>query len=221
MSGKHNGVGMANEAGLQSALNPVRHRRRIAEIPFAGRIGGNQEFTVSQDSSDAESVLEKQPDAAPLSNISDSFRLSGFLNLDLWRQAVIEGWGTCLLVFALGGAASGLTRLPISLFAGTLYAALLNGITLILFIFAAGPASGGHLNPTITLATFFAGLSTFPRTVLYVTAQCTGAIVGAYWLRLGSGDAYYFESVCSYSGDIRKAQSDFLLSSGHYTWLHS
>jgi hypothetical protein len=63
------------------------------------------------------------------------------------------------------------------------------------FIFAASPASGGHLNPTITLATFFAGLCTLPRAVLYIVAQCAGAIVGCYWLRLGLGDEYYFPSV--------------------------
>ena len=41
------------------------------------------------------------------------------------------------------------------------------------------------------MATFFAGLSTLPRTVLYIVAQSTGAIVAGYWLRLGLGDAYF------------------------------
>jgi hypothetical protein len=46
-------------------------------------------------------------------------------------------------------------------------------------------------SPSITMATFFAGLATLPRAVIYITAQITGAIVGAYWLRLGLGDAYF------------------------------
>lgn len=43
------------------------------------------------------------------------------------------------------------------------------------------------------MATFLAGLSTFPRTVLYIGAQSVGAIVGSYFLRLGLGNAYYAE----------------------------
>lgn len=108
-------------------------------------------------------------------------------------MAVIEGWGTFLLIGCFGAGASGLTMLPpsISLFAATLYAALLNFVGLTLFIFTAAPASGGHLNPTITIATFFAGLCTLPRAVLYVVAQCLGSVIGCYWLKLGLGDAYF------------------------------
>jgi len=106
-------------------------------------------------------------------------------------MAFIEGWGTCLLIFCFGAGASGLTMQTQSQFASTLYAALFNFTGLTLFIYSAAPASGGHLNPTITISTFFAGLCTFPRMILYVTAQCVGAIVGSYWLRLGLGDHYF------------------------------
>jgi hypothetical protein len=41
------------------------------------------------------------------------------------------------------------------------------------------------------MSTFFAGLATFPRAVMYITAQITGAIIGGYWLKLGLGDAYF------------------------------
>ncbi|KAK0926669.1 hypothetical protein LTR57_004124 [Friedmanniomyces endolithicus] len=75
--------------------------------------------------------------------------------------------------------------------AATLYAAAFNVIGLTLFIFSAAPASGGHLNPTITIATFFAGLCTLPRAILYVVAQCFGAIIGGYWLKLGLGDVSF------------------------------
>lgn len=101
---------------------------------------------------------------------------------------------TCLLVFSLGAGACGLTVVDQSKFAVTLYAGLINFIGLMLFIFAAGPASGGHLNPSITMGTFFAGLSTFPRTVLYISAQATGGIVGGYLLRLALGADGYFPS---------------------------
>lgn len=110
-------------------------------------------------------------------------------------MAVVEGFGSCLLVFVSGAGASGLTILDAPPMAITLFAALLNFVTLSLFIFAAAPASGGHLNPSVTMATFFTGLSTFPRSVIYIVAQTVGAIVGAYWLRLGLGDQF-FPAVC-------------------------
>ncbi|EMC97689.1 hypothetical protein BAUCODRAFT_147735 [Baudoinia panamericana UAMH 10762] len=161
--------------------------RPIVSTPaFAGRIGGNQEF-VSTDNAQ----IEKQPDAAPLHRLSDALNLNVFLDRQIWVMAVIEGWGTCILIFIFGAGASGLTSIDASPLASTLYAALLNFVGLTLFVFAAAPASGGHLNPSITLATFFAGLCTLPRAVLYVIAQCVGAIVGSYWLKLGLGDAYF------------------------------
>lgn len=89
--------------------------------------------------------------------------------------------------------ASGLTAHGISPFAAALYASLCNTLAIALFIFAGAPVSGGHFNSLITMSTFFAGLSTFPRSILYISAQCTGAIVGGYWLRLGLGDAYFPE----------------------------
>jgi len=120
-------------------------------------------------------------------------------------MALIEGWATFLLIGVLAAGASGLTQLPpsITIFGISLYAALLNGLALTLFIFAAGPASGGHLNPTITLATFFAGLCSLPRAVLYIAAQCTGAIIACYWLKLGVGEEYYFPSVRTACPDRR------------------
>lgn len=73
-------------------------------------------------------------------------------------MAVIEGWGACILNFYLGAAASGLTTMSLSPVAITLYAALTNVIGLALFIFSTSPASGGRLNPSVIMATFFAGL---------------------------------------------------------------
>lgn len=110
-------------------------------------------------------------------------------------MAVVEGFGTCLLVFTVGAGTSGLTTVNASPLAISAYAALVNFVSLSLFVFAAAPASGGHLNPSITMATFFAGLSTLPRSVIYIVAQSVGAIIGGYWLRLGLGDQY-FPVVC-------------------------
>ena len=90
----------------EDSYEQARPRQTVATAPFAGRIGGNQEFVASG----GDSILKKQPDAvgtngvlrpsdtdrgtqAPLINIWDAIDPKGFLVLDTWRQAVIEGFG--------------------------------------------------------------------------------------------------------------------------------
>lgn len=46
-----------------AAFARARQATAVSELPFAGRIGGNQEFTVSDDSEKSREILEKQPDA--------------------------------------------------------------------------------------------------------------------------------------------------------------
>lgn len=52
--------------------SPMEQSRRlnyaVASAPFAGRIGGNQEFVVSSRDDDAGDVLKKLPDAVIRSN---------------------------------------------------------------------------------------------------------------------------------------------------------
>lgn len=52
-----------------------------------------------------------------------------------------------------------------------------------LFIYTVGPVSGGHLNPTITIATFFGRLTTLPRCILYVAFQILGSAVAGWLVR--------------------------------------
>lgn len=61
-----------------------------------------------------------------------------------------------------------------------------------LFIYTAGPVSGAHLNPTITMATFFGRLTTLARCTLYIAFQIFGAAI-AGWLVRASLDT---RSVC-------------------------
>lgn len=69
----------------------------------------------------------------------------------------------------------------------TLLGAVGNTVSLSLFIFAAGPVSGGHMNPLITISTFFGGLSTLPRTVLYVSFQVLGSTIAGFLIRAALG----------------------------------
>ncbi|OCK74855.1 MIP transporter [Lepidopterella palustris CBS 459.81] len=159
--------------------------------PFAGRIGGNQQFTVSPENAEFDKITAKAPDAAANFSWKASLDLRGFSDTELWKQATIEGVGTGLQIYLSSLYSLGLfAALPETSLGPIVPAALgsvTNAVLLPLFIYAGGPVSGGHFNPLITLSTFFARLSTLPRTVLYVLFQCTGSLCGSFLMRASLG----------------------------------
>lgn len=68
-------------------------------------------------------------------------------------------------------------------FIGPLVSNVINAIVLALLIFSFGASSGAHFSPLITLGTFFARLTTFPRLVLYLSAQISGGALAGLLLR--------------------------------------
>ncbi|KZF22849.1 aquaporin-like protein [Xylona heveae TC161] len=165
-TGKHTDVASTHASTSATATTAaLRHRRgtvRIIEHPYAGRLGANQEHAVASDDPEYAEIVARTPDAAP------------FLT---WREALLDwkGFGEAhpyiyhsTIIPALIGSAATTIILP-------------------LLIFAAAPVSGGHLNPLITISTFFAQISTLPRTLLYVVFQMLGGVIGASFLRAGLG----------------------------------
>lgn len=74
-----------------AALNINRRRRTGSVIaPFAGRLGGNQEFVVDRSNPENAELLMKVPDAAPNLNLDETFDLRGFREVDLYKAALIE-----------------------------------------------------------------------------------------------------------------------------------
>ncbi|KAF1844555.1 uncharacterized protein K460DRAFT_246560, partial [Cucurbitaria berberidis CBS 394.84] len=159
----------------------------VASRPFAGRIGGNQEFTVSAD----DASFTKIPDAASSFSWAQSFSPSAFADVELWKESIIEGVGTCLQVYLSGLVSVGLGPLVLATSLGPVapaaFGSIFNGILIALFIFGAGPVSGAHFNPLITMATFTARLSIFPRTLLYVVFQSLGAVIAGFLIRASLG----------------------------------
>lgn len=57
--------------------------------------------------------------------------------------------------------------------------ALAHGLTMAVMVSATAAASGGHLNPAVTFGAFVAGRLEGARAVVYVLAQCLGALAAA------------------------------------------
>ncbi len=55
-----------------------RAHMKPAQLLFAGRIGGNQEFIVDRHDPERAALLRKTPDAAPFMSIQEAFDLRGF-----------------------------------------------------------------------------------------------------------------------------------------------
>lgn len=60
---------------------------------FAGRLGGNQDFTLDPRDDANAATLSHEPDAAPGMSFAQQFDLKPVGNLGLWKAAVIEGFG--------------------------------------------------------------------------------------------------------------------------------
>ncbi|OJI98018.1 hypothetical protein ASPVEDRAFT_441046 [Aspergillus versicolor CBS 583.65] len=166
-----------------------------APTPFAGRLGANQEFSLSRSHCTDRELLEKTPDAAPWVPLRDALSVTQFSQIELWKAAVVEGLGTCLLVYLTILFAVGLSENMGNLETGPVVPTLIGSLIVVfmlpLFTFTIGPISGAHLNPMITIATFFGRLTTLPRCVLYVAFQIFGSAI-AGWLVRASLDTRSF-----------------------------
>jgi aquaporin Z len=97
------------------------------------------------------------------------------LERDYLRRGTLEFVGVFALIFvAAGGAAY--ARSPIDL-------ALANGLVIAVMVCAAGPISGGHINPAVTLGFLVTRRITPPLAVVYWVAQFGGAILAALLLK--------------------------------------
>ena len=103
-----------------------------------------------------------------------------------WREALAEGIGTFILVFAGTGAVmtnsisnGAVTHLGISFVFGAVVAALIYGM---------GHLSGAHFNPAVTLAFWTSGVFSVKRVLPYILAQSVGAIAASTLLLLSLGN---------------------------------
>ena len=62
---------------------------------------------------------------------------------------------------------------------GNLGVALAFGLVLLVMAYAIGDVSGCHVNPAVTVGVLTAGKMPAREAIIYIVAQCIGAIIGA------------------------------------------
>jgi glycerol uptake facilitator-like aquaporin len=182
-------------------------------LQFAGRVGGNQEFVVDRKDPKNALLLERMPDAAPYMTVHEQFEMRGFLELELWKAALMEGWGTMMVTYLTIWCSISPNIVPLppdprfglfnnAAFIGPCVGAICNWLAITLFTFTFSPVTGAHLNPLISIATCCARLTSFPRMVLYVAFQTIGGALCGLLIRASydsrdfkAGGCYLFEEL--------------------------
>jgi aquaporin Z len=95
------------------------------------------------------------------------------------RQFIAELIGTFILVFF--GCGTAVIAGPQ---VGVLGIALAFGLALIAAAYGIGAISGAHINPAVSLGAYLAGRLSAQRLLVYVVAQCLGAIIAAWLLAM-------------------------------------
>lgn len=95
-----------------------------------------------------------------------------------YKPLVAEFIGTFMLMSAVLGAAFYSFGAPIGP-AGIIGVALSIGLTVMALAYAIGHISGAHYNPAVTLGLAAAGRFHLGDAVLYIAAQCAGAVTAA------------------------------------------
>lgn len=96
-------------------------------------------------------------------------------------------------------------------FLGPLVGGITNWLLLSLFIISFSNVSGGHLNPTITLGTFFARLISFPRMVIYLLNQILGGTLAGLVSRAAYGSREYIAGGCYVDTTLVPVEDAFVL----------
>jgi len=100
------------------------------------------------------------------------------------KKYVAELVGTFVLVFMGCGSA-----VLAGAYIGNVGISFAFGLSVLAMAYAIGGISGCHINPAVSISMFVAGKLKLKDTIVYITVQCIGAVLGAatlYWIALGN-----------------------------------
>ncbi|KAG8364390.1 hypothetical protein BUALT_Bualt19G0123900 [Buddleja alternifolia] len=113
--------------------------------------------------------------------VSKMLGLNELCSLDVWRASMGELLGTAVLVFMIDTIVISTIESDIKM--PNLVLSILVAIIIVILLLAVHPVSGGHINPIISFSAALAGLISMSRALIYIIAQCLGAILGALALK--------------------------------------
>eukprot|EP00993_Chasmostoma_nieuportense_P001928 NODE_2766_length_1095_cov_109.543388_g2640_i0.p1 GENE.NODE_2766_length_1095_cov_109.543388_g2640_i0~~NODE_2766_length_1095_cov_109.543388_g2640_i0.p1 ORF type:complete len:326 (+),score=60.12 NODE_2766_length_1095_cov_109.543388_g2640_i0:62-1039(+) len=126
-------------------------------------------------------LLHYEPERTPL-RIKGVLNFSDFTNPLVYKATFIEFVASITLFFIaymtpVAIVPAGWARPGFSI-------GYFGGLVVVLYIYAFAAGTGGHLNPMITLSTMVAGLTSFPRGILYMIAHVSGAIAAGGFAKI-------------------------------------
>ncbi|KAL6978028.1 hypothetical protein U1Q18_003753 [Sarracenia purpurea var. burkii] len=113
--------------------------------------------------------------------LGERLGLEDFLSLDVWRSSVAEVLGTAVLVFMLDTIV--ISTYEMETKTPHLIMSILIAFTITILLLALFPISGGHINPVVSFSAALVGIISLSRAVIYIAAQCLGAVLGALALK--------------------------------------
>jgi len=120
------------------------------------------------------------------SNANENIENESSVNeTDVVKKYVAEMIGTFVLV--LMGCGSAVLAGPSVI--GYIGIAFAFGLAVLAMVYAIGGISGCHINPAVSISMLAAGKMSVKDAVIYIIAQCAGAIMGAaalYWIAIGN-----------------------------------
>jgi MIP family channel proteins len=102
-------------------------------------------------------------------------------------KLLAEFIGTFAFVF-IGAGAAAVVGDGVGL-SGITAVAFAHGLTIMVFAFAYGSISGGHMNPAVTVGVLAAGAMGVGEAIGYIVSQLIGGIAGAFFLSVVLGGA--------------------------------
>jgi aquaporin Z len=131
------------------------------------------------------------------------------------KKYVAELVGTFVLVFMGCGSAVFSNLLGIPLTYALVGIAFAFGLAVLVMVYAIGGISGCHINPAVSISMLAAGKLSVKDTIVYIAAQCVGAIIGAaalYWIATGNPQ-YSIASGLGQNGYDSASPSGFSMAS--------
>jgi aquaporin TIP len=98
------------------------------------------------------------------------------------KATLAEGIGTLIFVFIGVGSIAGLVATS-DLGGGLLGPSIGHGLAIAIAVAATAHISGGYINPAVTFGAMLTGKLTLVRGLMYIVAQCVGAVVAALLLK--------------------------------------